>query len=77
MLVNDGNTQRLAAGGPERALDKWRDAAQFVSTRWEVFLEAGPESRACAFASYVAALDGEQAAALEIEGFLSSTAEAA
>ena len=44
----------------------WREAASLVSTRWQVFLEAEPESRAWAFASYVAALDAEEAAAAEM-----------
>jgi hypothetical protein len=77
MFLTDRNAQRLAARGREQSLEKWRDAAESVGARWEAFLEAGPESRARAFASYVAALDGEQAAALEMAGLLSSTAKAA
>jgi len=51
------------------ALEAWRDAARLVSTRWEVFREADAESRPWAFASYVAALDAEEAAAAEWPGF--------
>jgi hypothetical protein len=45
------------------ALEVWREAEQLVSTRWDAFLMAEPESRSFAFASYVAALDAEEAAA--------------
>jgi len=48
------------------ALEVWRDAEQLVSTRWDVFLKAEPEARRFAFASYVAALDAEEAAAAEL-----------
>ena len=37
-----------------------------VSQRWAVFLDAEPVTRSWAFASYVAALDAEQAAATEL-----------
>jgi hypothetical protein len=47
----------------DRAVEAWREAAQLVSARWAVFLEAEAESRRWAFASYVAALDAEEAAA--------------
>jgi hypothetical protein len=76
MSLTDRGSPLLAGRGRARALDTWRDAARLVSTRWEVFLEADREVRACAFASYVAALDGEEAAAAEIAGRLSSTARA-
>jgi uncharacterized damage-inducible protein DinB len=49
-----------------QALEEWRDAEQLVSTRWEAFLQADPESRRFAFASYVAALDAEEAASLAL-----------
>ena len=45
------------------ALEIWRAAAHLVSTRWDRFLHAEPEMRVFAFASYVAALDSEEAAA--------------
>ena len=50
----------------EHALEAWRDAEQLVSTRWHAFLEAEPETRRWAFASYVAALDAEDAAATQL-----------
>jgi hypothetical protein len=77
MFLTDGNAQRLATRSRARSLDKWRDAAQLVGARWEVFLEAEPENRAWAFAFYITALDGEEAAAAEMAGLLSSTAAAA
>ena len=46
-----------------KALEEWREAARLASTRWATFLDAEAESRRWAFASYVAALDGEEAAA--------------
>jgi hypothetical protein len=48
------------------ALEAWRAAAYVVSTRWERFLHAEPEMRVFAFASYVAALDSEEAAAADL-----------
>jgi hypothetical protein len=45
-----------------------------VAARWRVFLQAGPEDRAWAFASYVAALDAEEAAAAEVAALSSSVA---
>jgi uncharacterized damage-inducible protein DinB len=49
-----------------QALEEWRDAEQLVSTRWDAFLQADSESRRFAFASYVAALDAEEAASLAL-----------
>jgi hypothetical protein len=49
-----------------QALEVWRDAEALVETRWHAFLEAEPETRRFAFASYVAALDAEEAAATEL-----------
>ena len=57
-----------------RALEIWRDAASLVAIRWRVFLEAEAESRAWAFASYVAALDAEEAAAADMAALSSSLA---
>jgi hypothetical protein len=57
-----------------RALEAWRDAANLVSTRWEVFREADAEFRSWAYASYIAALDAEEAAAAEMAGLLSRRA---
>jgi hypothetical protein len=49
-----------------QALEVWREAEALVATRWHAFLEAEPETRRFAFASYVAALDAEEAAAIEL-----------
>jgi hypothetical protein len=49
-----------------RTKELWRDAARLVSTRWDVFLQCEAQTRALAFASYLAALDAEEAAAAEI-----------
>ena len=49
-----------------QAIEVWRDAEALVATRWRAFLEAEPETRRFAFASYVAALDAEEAAATEL-----------
>ena len=51
------------------ALEVWRASELLVSTRWEVFLTAEPEARRFAFASYVAALDAEEAAAADLASF--------
>lgn len=68
-------TAQLFAGRSRtRMLETWREAASFVATRWHVFLEVEPESRAWAFASYVAALDVEEAAAAELAALSSSVA---
>ena len=48
------------------ALETWRGAAHLVATRWDRFLHAEPEMRVFAFASYVAALDSEEAAAADL-----------
>jgi len=50
----------------DQALEVWRDAEQLVATRWQAFVEAEPETRRFAFASYVRALDAEEAAASEL-----------
>lgn len=60
------NATLFAGRGRARALEVWREAADLVATRWQLFLDAEPESRAFAFASYVAALDAEEAAAAEM-----------
>jgi hypothetical protein len=66
MFSTDHITQVRAARSRAQALDAWREAANLVSTRWERFLAAESEGREWAFASYVAALDAEQAAAAEM-----------
>jgi hypothetical protein len=54
------------ARGRARALEAWREAEDLVKTRWQAFLEADAETRSWAFASYVAALDAEEAAAADM-----------
>jgi hypothetical protein len=49
-----------------QALDAWREAADLVRVRWATFLEADDTTRQWAFASYVAALDAEEAASLAL-----------
>jgi hypothetical protein len=58
----------FAARTRAQAHEAWRDAASLVTARWQLFLEAEPTSRALAFAAYVAALDAEEAAAVEMAG---------
>ena len=48
------------------AFEVWRAAADLVSVRWRIFLDAGSEARRLAFASYLAALDAEEAAAADL-----------
>ena len=48
------------------ACEAWRAAAHLVSVRWQIFLDAGSETRRLAFASYLAALDAEEAAAADV-----------
>ena len=48
------------------AQERWREAEQLVSARWDAFLKAELETRRWAFASYVAALDAEEAAATKL-----------
>jgi hypothetical protein len=64
----------LAPRSHALALETWRQAESVVAARWRVFLQAGPENRAWAFASYVAALDAEEAAAAEVAALSSSVA---
>jgi hypothetical protein len=56
------------------SLERWRDTANVVATRWRVFLEAEPGGRSWAFAAYVAALDAEEAAAAELAALPSRVA---
>ena len=53
----------------ERSLEAWREAAELVSTRWTMFVEADAPERRRAFASYEAALDAEEAAAARMQRF--------
>jgi len=68
MFSRDRVSSVFADGGPPGALEEWRETARLVSDRWALFLEAGAQERAWAFASYVAALDAEEAAAAEVAG---------
>jgi hypothetical protein len=53
----------------ERALEEWRRQAQLVAELWENFLAARGRGRSPAFGAYVAALDAEEAAAIELAAF--------
>jgi hypothetical protein len=59
-------TQLQQSRAQSHALDAWREAADLVWRRWTIYRAVEPEARTFAFASYVAALDAEQAAAGEI-----------
>ena len=48
------------------ALEVWRAAADLVSLRWRTFLDVDAGTRGFAFASYLAALDAEEAAARDL-----------
>ena len=74
MFSTNQITQVLTARGRAQALDAWREAADLVSTRWQLFLEADSEGRQWAFASYVAALDAEAAAAADMATLATSIA---
>jgi hypothetical protein len=66
-MFGTGHKNQLFPGSTEdEALDTWREAASLVASRWEVVLAAEPETRAWAFAAYVAALDAEEAAAADL-----------
>ena len=75
-LIRPG-APRYQAQLQARALDTWRDAELLVRLRWHTFLEADRASRPFAFASYVAALDAEAAAAGELAHAHPDLAEAA
>jgi hypothetical protein len=57
------NREDDARGGQARTIVDWRAAASLVSARWRTFADAEAPDRAIAFASYLAALDAEEAAA--------------
>jgi hypothetical protein len=60
----------LTSAPPTRASREaaqvWRATAQLVSVGWQTFLAARAEARRLAFASYLAALDAEEAAAADV-----------
>jgi hypothetical protein len=58
----------VIGGDVARAQARWREAARVVAMRWDVFLHADGDTRRFAFASYVAALDAEEAAAADVAG---------
>jgi hypothetical protein len=64
---------RFAPHSRAQALETWREAAGLVRIRWQAFLEAEASSASRAFASYVAALDAEEAAAAEMAALSPST----
>jgi hypothetical protein len=74
MFPTPHSTPLFAGRGRARVLETWREAASLVATRWQNWLDAEPESRVFAFASYVAALDAEEAAAAELAALSSSIA---
>ena len=74
MFPTTPSSPSFAVRSQARALETWREAASLVGIRWRVFLDAEPESRAWAFASYVAALDAEAAAAADMAALSSSIA---
>ena len=54
---------------------RWRAAARIVALRWEDVLRSDVDSRVFAFASYLAALDTEEAAAAQMARMLPRAAE--
>ena len=68
MFPIDASTRSFARHDRAEALDTWRSAALLVSEGWRPFLEAEPETRRWAFASCVAALDAQEAAAAGVAG---------
>ena len=74
MFPTPHSTPLFAGRGRDRALETWREAASLVATRWQNFLATEPDCRAFAFASYIAALDAEEAAAAELAALSSSIA---
>jgi hypothetical protein len=56
---------------------RWRAAARIVALRWADVLRSDVDSRACAFASYLTALNTEEAAAAQLARLLPRAAECA
>jgi hypothetical protein len=54
---------------------RWRAAARIVALRWEDVLRSDVDSRAFAFASYLAALDTEEAAAARMSRLMPRATE--
>ena len=59
-------TMRWKLDEVTRAWGRWRDAARVVATRWDTFLGSEAPLRPLAYASYLAALDAEEAAAADV-----------
>lgn len=74
MFSQDQTGQWFAVRNRAQALNEWRDAARLVSARWATFLQAERRGRTFAFASYVAALDAEEAAAAQVAALLTTVA---
>ncbi len=74
MFPTAHTTPLFAGRDRARALEAWREAESLVAARWQNFLDAEPDSRTFAFASYVAALDAEEAAAADMAALVSSVA---
>ena len=56
------------------ALMEWHEAAELVSSRWRTYLDAERTGRAFAFASYLSALDAEEAAAANMAALVAKAA---
>ena len=74
MFSVDRSVSLFAVCGRAQALNEWRDAARLVAARWATFVEAEREARTFAFASYVAALDAEEAAAAQVAAVMTPLA---
>jgi hypothetical protein len=71
-MLSTHHTPLFAPHSHAQALENWREAEELVAARWHLFLKADGASRRRAFASYVAALDAEEAAASEMASLASS-----
>jgi hypothetical protein len=70
----DRSGSLFAVCSQAQVLNEWRDAARLVAARWATFVEAEREARTFAFASYVAALDAEEAAAAQVAAVMTPLA---
>jgi hypothetical protein len=63
------NLAKLSFPRDERldALDEWRIAERRVTKRWEEYVTAARDEAPAAHSAYLAALDGEEAAAIELQ----------
>jgi hypothetical protein len=67
------STLLLKARRLSEARNRWRRAARVAAMRWDLFVGAQSGGRALAFAAYLAALDGEEAAAAELASLFPRT----